>query len=162
MQITELKNRPSAIPVIAGWIQDEWGAFSGRTPTQTLERFRVEVGIETGTLPLTLAAFIDGEPVGCASLRDKDSVDWDPSTTPWICNVYVSEAARGRGVAKHLCNALAREAAHMGFSNLYLAASDKKAGLYQKLGYEIYKTVPHPHDDQNLMQLNIEQLIGAL
>src|SRR3546814_13761427 len=64
----------SATEVVAGWIDAEWGAFSGRSRDETRARFTED---RAGPLPCSFVALEDGDPVGVASLRARDSVDWD-------------------------------------------------------------------------------------
>ena len=126
---------PEALEPVASWIDSEWGAFSGRTLLQTRERFAGEVA---GQLPITLVALVDGLPHGVASLRERDSRDWDPASKPWICNVYVDPEARGRGIAARLCIALEEEARRLGFTRAFLASLRPEGSLYEQIGYRTY------------------------
>ena len=75
---------------------------------------------------LTLVATIDGSPVGFASLKGKDHVDY----------LYVHPAAAGQGVAAALCDALEKLAAARGAKSLTVDASDNAAEFFLKHGYE--------------------------
>lgn len=126
---------PEALDSVAGWIDSEWAAFSGRSLQQTRERFADEVA---GQLPITLVALLGGRPQGVASLRERDSRDWDPPSMPWICNVYVEPEARGRGIAAQLCLGLEEEARRLGFARAFLASIRPEGSLYEQLGYRTY------------------------
>nr|WP_236774137.1 GNAT family N-acetyltransferase [Agrobacterium tumefaciens] len=103
----------------------------GRNWQQTVERYYPD----HSSRPITYVATIDGAPAGMASLRDRDSYDFLPGTTPWICNVYVHDAMRGLGLAGSLCRRLLNEAGRLGFEHVYLASSIRQDSLYHRLGF---------------------------
>jgi DNA-binding MarR family transcriptional regulator/predicted GNAT family N-acyltransferase len=81
---------------------------------------------------LTLIARLDGEPVGCASLKRLD-----PHTAE-IKRVWVDPALRGAGVARRLMCELEAHAAAAGFSRLRLGtnrALGEAQAMYAALGY---------------------------
>jgi GNAT superfamily N-acetyltransferase len=135
IKIVDLCDAPQAIPTVARWIHEEWSKFSGRTAEQTLARYRD--GIERGQLPVSLIAVRKEKPLGLASLREKDSVDWYPGVMPWICNVYVKKSSRGTGIASLLCKALEKVAIEMEFPIVYLA-TEFQDSLYHRLGYKTF------------------------
>lgn len=143
--IKMLRDHPDALEAVAGWIDQEWGSFSGRTLQQTRERFAQE--LSRPALPNSCVALEGGRPLGVATLRERDSVDWDPAVTPWICNVYVTEAARGKAVAAGLCRALEEIARGLGYRYIHLATVMAEGSLYHRLGYVRYRTydaLEHP------------------
>ena len=152
IQIADLLDVPEALPVVGGWIHEEWGGFSGRTLEQTFSRFRE--GIIRGRLPITLLALRGREPLGLATLREKDSVDWYPGVMPWICNVYVKKEARGQGLASKLCRALEPLAGDLGFSILYLA-TELEDSLYKRIGYEIFHQLQRGGETFYVMRRNL-------
>src|SRR3546814_2180804 len=116
IRIHRLIDHPPATEGVAGWIDAEWGALSGRSRDETRARFTED---RAGPLPCSFVALEDGDPVGVASLRARDSVDWDAGAGgPWVCNVYVPPHARGQGIAGLLCRHLERHAAGLGFAAL--------------------------------------------
>src|SRR3546814_6170540 len=72
IRIHRLIDHPPATEVVAGWIDAEWGAFSGRSRDETRARFTED---RAGPLPCSFVALEDGDPVGVARLRARDSVD---------------------------------------------------------------------------------------
>lgn len=152
IRIHRLVDHPAAVPTIAAWIDAEWGAFSGRTPAQTLARFSEDAAPR---LPRSYVALDGAMPQGVASLRASDSVDWDPGVTPWLCNVYVPPEARGAGIAARLCRHVAAEAAALGFGTLSLASTAGDDSLYYRLGYRSYARLSHGGDVMHLMRLDL-------
>lgn len=152
--IDRLADHPRALEPVVGWIDGEWGLFSGRTRRETRVRFAEEP--TASPLPLTLVALNGLEPVGVASLRVRDSVDWDPANGPWVCNVYVPPPARRLGVAEALCRGLEREAYCLGFPALFLASVRGAGSLYRRIGYRIYKEVEHDGERLHLMKRELQ------
>lgn len=136
----DLLDYPAALDTVVEWIDAQWSAFSGRTPLQTRERY--SQGILPGRLPITQVALVDGTLAGVASLRARDSYDFLPGATPWICNVYVGTEHRGRGVAGALCGALELTARTMGYAELFLATHLSENSLYHRIGFGQVREVP--------------------
>jgi len=150
--IKTLWEAPSALDTVAGWVQGQWGLFSGRTLAQTRNRFAAELGPDReAPLPRTLVAWIGDGPVGVLSLREHDSTDFDPAARPWICNVFVPEAWRGAGIARSLCLRSELEARRLGYARLYLASPQGENSLYGALGYRTYQNYEDPRGHQYLM-----------
>lgn len=138
LSIVQLRDHPDALDSVAQWIDQEWGRFSGRSHRETRERFSREFA--TNGLPTSCVAIDAGVAVGVATLREHDSVKWDEHSTPWICNVYVRDEARGKGVGGRLCRALEIVAAELGYSRVHLATVMSADSLYHRLGYVRYRT----------------------
>jgi GNAT superfamily N-acetyltransferase len=148
--IRRLADHPAALEPVVDWIDDEWGVFSGRSREET--RMRFTENPTASALPLTLVALDGAEPLGVASLRVRDSIDWDAAHRPWVCNVYVPPSARRRGIAEALCRGLEREALDLGFAALFLASARGKGSLYERIGYHIYAVVEHGGERLHLMK----------
>lgn len=160
LSIVKLRECPDALGPIVEWIDREWGSFSGRSFSATRAQFAGE--FDTDGLPVSVVAISGGRPVGVASLRERDSVDWDPGVKPWICNVYVHDTARRKGVAGRLCCELEALAAVYGFARAYLATTMVKDSLYHRLGYSGYKTVESTGQRLHLMRRDIPATAGRL
>ena len=152
IRIHRLVDHPTAIETVAGWIDAEWGAFSGRSLDETRARFTEDANT---ILPRSYVALDGVLPQGVASLRVRDSVDWDPHSAPWLCNVYVPPEARGAGIAARLCRHVATEAAALDFPALFLASTAGDDSLYYRLGYRTYATVLHDEETLHLMKLDL-------
>jgi GNAT superfamily N-acetyltransferase len=132
VSLKPLEERPELSAVLASWAYFEWSIPMGRSWEKTLERYDPATG---AALPTTYVAMVDDAPAGMASLRERDSHDFVPGTTPWICNVYVHAAMRRLGLAGSLCQKLADVAAELGFKEVFLASSLKADSLYHRLGF---------------------------
>lgn len=96
--------------------------------------------IEPGPGFVVLGAFDDGRPVGMVGLRREDHAKERHKATLW--GMYVTPAARGRGVARALVQELLERAAAMpGVRqvNLGVAADNEPARrLYEAFGFEAF------------------------
>jgi GNAT superfamily N-acetyltransferase len=91
---------------------------------------RREVVAEALRNSLTAVAILDatGETVGLAR------VVTDRATFAWLCDVFVDERFRGRGLARRLIDELERHPSLQTVRRWCLATRDAE-GLYEKLGY---------------------------
>ena len=78
---------------------------------------------------LGFAAFVGGRQVGFAR------VVTDQATFAWICDVFVDESVRGRGVGKRLMAAILADPRLQGLKRMMLATDDAH-GLYAGFGFE--------------------------
>ncbi|NNC13346.1 GNAT family N-acetyltransferase [Planctomonas sp. JC2975] len=88
-----------------------------------------------------LLAELDGEPVGCGGVRRIDDLQ-RPNGSPIVQfevkHLFLSPAARGKGVGRALLNELERRARAMGASRLVLDTNESLAAagnLYRTSGY---------------------------
>ncbi|MDT3317677.1 GNAT family N-acetyltransferase [Microbacterium sp. KSW4-11] len=63
----------------------------------------------------------------------------DHTTFAWLCDVYVSPDARGRGVGKALAGAVVATLEPLKLKRILLATADAH-GLYEQFGFELYPT----------------------
>ena len=85
-------------------------------------------------LPSGVAALLDGEVVGCATLLADDEVAGLEHVTPWLGNVYVAPEARGHGIGGALVDAIEAEAARRGAPALHLI-TDTAVSWYLRRGW---------------------------
>jgi GNAT superfamily N-acetyltransferase len=78
---------------------------------------------------LVFSALLDGRQVGFAR------VVTDEATFAWICDVFVDESARGRGVGRRLLTAIVDDPRLHGLRRMLLATRDAH-GLYAAFGFE--------------------------
>jgi GNAT superfamily N-acetyltransferase len=78
---------------------------------------------------LAFSAFLGDRQVGFAR------VVTDQATFAWICDVFVDESVRGRGVGKRLMAAVLADPRLQGLKRILLATDDAH-GLYAGFGFE--------------------------
>lgn len=96
---------------------------------------------------LILIAKRGTEHVGCAALREIESLPGDPGRVCEMKRMYVKPAARGLGVGRLLAERLIREARTIGFAMMKLDTEPDFAaavGLYRSVGFV---EIPRYNDD---------------
>jgi len=145
--IHNLADVPEHMPVIAGWLNGEWGVIRNEPMEQTLALLR------SNTLkdqwPFVLVALENDTPVGTASLI-LDDMPTRPEFSPWLADVYVPNTKRKEGIGKKLVEAVAAEATRLGVEKIYLfTASNTK--LYELLGWQLLERTEYRGEPVRIM-----------
>lgn len=85
-----------------------------------------------------LVARLGERPLGCGALRPLDDGDESASTAE-IKRMYVTPAARGRGVARAILDRLEAAARELGYARVILETGNRQLAairLYERTGYE--------------------------
>ena len=99
----------------------------------------------------TYVALLDGQIVGTYYIKANQ-----PGLGSHVCNAgyMVGTQARGRGVARAMCEHSLREAKKLGFRamqfNLVVSSNEVAVNLWQRLGFSIVGTVPEAFHHQEL------------
>ena len=121
--------------VVADWIWAQWARHEPGVSRADSDAF-VVAALCAKRLPYFVIASVAGVPVGCASIVATD-LPTRPDLGPWLANVYVLPAWRGRGVGGALVQRAMAYGAGVADS-LYLYTYGIKA-LYERMGWR-------PHD----------------
>jgi GNAT superfamily N-acetyltransferase len=142
------------IPVLAGWLFDHWGkTLNVEDPAgQAVFMQRCAVGDE---LPTGFVAMDGAAPLGFACLMNGD-LPTRPDLNPWLAQVYVTQAARGRGAGKALVKAIVAEAQRLGYSVVYLYTSGWKVQFYESMGWREIGTEDFRDMHITIMQIEPE------
>lgn len=133
MRIEYLADHAALIPVIATWLQSEFGYLA---PSVTMEQrvARLQQSLQKGALPMTLLALSsDDQIVGVASILTTTLTH--KHLTPWLSTVFVLAELRGQGIASALSLRAVEEARAMGFDHLHLFTPHNES-LYARLGWQ--------------------------
>jgi len=95
--------------------------------------------LNTTRLPQTFAALDNGKPVGMYQLSMSDDLAGRPDIYPWLINVYVDEACRGKNICRFMMETVKENAAKAGLTELYLYTHH--VGLYEKFGWRFIEYV---------------------
>lgn len=141
MRIVPLHEQPRRIRELAKRHHPQWQAAH---PGMTLPEWEAEFArhaVATG-LPLTLLALDENDVLlGSASLV-ADDMDGAAPWSPWLANVLVAEAARGRGVGQALTDAIVAQARARGFAELFLFTEDQQ-DFYARRGWTLLEEREH-------------------
>lgn len=133
IELKYLADTPEIVPTVASWHHRQWNYLAGaRSLSHRIARLHEHLR-RTG-LPLTVIAWYNGQPIGCASLVDSDMqtrIDF----SPWLASVYVLPEYRHRGVGAALVRCIEAEARKQGFTRLYLYTEDR-VPFYTYLGWQ--------------------------
>ena len=78
---------------------------------------------------LVISAYLDGAQVGYMRVVS------DKATFAWLCDVYVSDSARGKGVARSMVAHALNHPEHQGLRRWLLATADAH-GVYAGVGFK--------------------------
>lgn len=136
LRIEQLANRMDLLPVVAGWIYNEWWQEVEDTNVSTLTEL-LRAHRVPDQIPMTLISLLGTQAVGTATLlaHDVGTERW-PQLSPWMAAVYVVPAYRRRGIGAHLVNATVARARAMGTSILYLLTTERE-DFYGQLGWQV-------------------------
>jgi GNAT superfamily N-acetyltransferase len=129
---------------LATWLYEQ---FHYEYADQTLAQWQAEfsAGQRNGDWP-SLVAVEDGHLLGGAALA-KEDLPGREAVGPWLACVFVTPAARGKGVAETLIEGVCERAKQQGVARLYLHTQDR-AAYYAKRGWvevETFERWGKPH-----------------
>ena len=108
------------------------------------------------------AAEVDGALAGLIALRPFATAKFRHKGVLWC--MFVREAARGRGLATALIEALLGEARTQGLEQVLLtvSAGNPAERLYQRLGFEVFGREPRAlkHDGRYLDEVQMVRFLG--
>jgi predicted N-acetyltransferase YhbS len=134
ISVEPLANHPEWIRVLARWHFDEWKHLF---PEWTIETVEEELSghLDSIRIPATLVAVENSEPIGSASLIEKDLPGWE-HLTPWLASLYVRPDRRRRGIGRMLVRQAVAEARRLGVGILYLFTPGQR-DFYLDLGWNV-------------------------
>jgi GNAT superfamily N-acetyltransferase len=153
MEISPLKNHPSAIPIVARWLFGQWG---GLTPDSSLEKYTrfAQDGARDDGLPLTWVALSGSRVVGTASLAEYD-IHTRKDLSPWLVSVYVNVQDRGQGIGSVLVRHVVEQARALGIKELWLFTPDKEH-FYRRLGWQTVESTRYRGEEVVIMKLELD------
>lgn len=155
MQLKLLADIPEAVPILARWYFDQWKSnVEGNSFEATCERIREMLNRDHA--PLHLVAVEGDRPLGAAKWKIRE-MDIYPEREHWLGNVYVSDEARGRGIASQLAEAIAQKAGSHGVEVLSLQTERLDGGLYARLGWKPVEQVHRRGRDVLVMERRLSE-----
>jgi predicted N-acetyltransferase YhbS len=150
MNIEHLCDHRHVVDTLAGWHFAEFDSLAG---AESLERYRLVLDsyATDESVPTTLVAIESGEVLGSASLL-KNDLPIRQRLTPWLAQLYVSPAGRGRGVGAALVQRTLSEAASQGFDTLYLYTSGTLPQYYGQRGWKCRETLDYLGKERTVME----------
>jgi len=157
LEIHFLADRPDALPLVAGWLYNEWGHHNPANSLATVVA-GLTAELNNDGLPIQVVAVLDGAVVGTAALKLHELRDRFPELRYWLGGVYVSADARGHGIAGALVRHVEQLAIDRGITVLHLQTERLDGGLYARLGFQPIEQIKHRGIDVMVM---VKPLIAA-
>jgi predicted N-acetyltransferase YhbS len=126
---------------IAGLQFALWGALTGYNTAAEYEQFLSEAAYSRG-LPTVLVARRGESFVGSVNLLARE-MTIRPALSPWMAQLFVVGAERGKGVGNALVKAALTYATGLGFRRVYLYTSGALPSYYRGLGWTALEEVEY-------------------
>lgn len=152
LKIEHLAKHMAAIPLVAGWVEQEWGYLLPEATFETFVRSFAERTVPH-RIPATWVALTGEQVVGTVSL-DPHDMTTRPEFSPWLAAVYVAPQFRGQGIGSRLVQTAMQEAGALGLSHLYLFTPDKM-NFYERLGWQSIEVTHYRGLDVVIMQYDV-------
>ncbi len=149
LEFSYLADHPTLVPHIVSWWDTVWADQIGSIE-QAEKVLRESLSVEN--FPLHILAFLDGELVGSAALKDQELAKLYPDNHYWLGSVFVDPAHRGQKIATALAERVVELARERQLPHLYLQTRDLAGGLYAKLGWQPVETFEY-RDKPGLLML---------
>jgi GNAT superfamily N-acetyltransferase len=133
--IGDLSRHPHFTPQLVDAFFAEWPEWCTRVGRAAVER----IFVAGDRLPAVLVAFDGGTLQGTIALRDYFAEEPMPHT-PWVRQLLVLPAHRGRGVDRALMAAIEARGHELGFGALF-AATNRIERLLVRRGWEVFDRV---------------------
>ncbi|WP_312370667.1 GNAT family N-acetyltransferase [Stenotrophomonas sp.] len=135
MKIINLQDRRDLLPAIA---RAHVQAFGTLLPDWTVAQAEAELaGQQRDDIPCSWLAMEGDDWLGSVSLLHDDH-EQIRGWSPWLASLYVSPAARGKGVGAALVAQCVAQAAVLGVAQLYLYCEAPMVGWYRSLGWRVH------------------------
>jgi GNAT superfamily N-acetyltransferase len=156
MQFEFIADRVEAVPVVAGWLFEEWGRLdAGSSFEKTCAT--ISQSCNRDRAPLMILAIEGNSVVGCAALKPHEMVSIFPDYEPWLGSVFVHAEHRNRDIASQLTLKVVDIATSMGIKQLFLQTARLDGGLYARLGWKPIEQVNYRGLDVLVMVRPIEE-----
>lgn len=126
LYIAELSERSPHLPVVAKWLNDEWGQSLGYDLSDTLAWCNHLIHATNETI---IVAKQDDRLVGTVCVVECD-LERRKDLCPWLSSLYVPSSERGKRTGQALITAACDWALQRGHSDLYLYASKGRLIAY--------------------------------
>ena len=134
--VRQLSECPEHLETVGRWIYEEWWRKRCDSPEVVFGWLRNHIKLDT--VPYSVVALAEGEPVGSCCVIENDCVH-RPQYTPWVAAVYVKPDFRRQGVASTMLSEVAWIAARAHIKNLFIDCLAVTASVYEKNGWAIYE-----------------------
>lgn len=159
MQIVSLAEQPQHLAKLAYWHHSEWSYLypdiSLRDRAESMADY-----FSAESVPKMFIA-VDGDELLGSTAIDRNDMDTLPHLTPWISDVYVNPAFRGKGIGTALVRHAMEYARNKGVRTLYLYTPGQE-DFYTRLGWKrMTRDIYHNHP-VSVMHIDLLPEISAI
>ncbi|MBQ1821375.1 MAG: GNAT family N-acetyltransferase [Clostridia bacterium] len=139
---------PTEIDKLTEWMYAWWGEREGYTREAVKDSLLHSLNRDR--LPMTFGLYRKGMLIGMFQFTNSD-LFVRPDLTPWLANVYLDPAFRGKGFGRYMLSTVKdRAKAHLRAGELFLFT--KHIGLYEKFGW-IFREEIDTHLEPRIQRL---------
>jgi GNAT superfamily N-acetyltransferase len=135
-QVSDFREQRGYGATIAERVWSAWWKGAGH-PLADVERHMGEMAGQN-PLPMAVVAHDAGGYLGSAFLIHSD-LEARPQYSPWVAAVWVDADKRRRGVGRALVAEAVRNAARLGFAEVYLCCRPEMEGFYTAMGWTVFE-----------------------
>jgi len=147
-----LADYPDTIPTLAKWFRGQWPDYYADMSQAEMEQDFLEDAARD-RLPIRLVAFESNELAGTIILRENGS-GMPAGFQPELGGLYVVPSQRGHGIGRVLVRAGMQLARDQGYETVF-ATTVAAAGILERLGWELVKTVVHEDGELSLYRCTL-------
>jgi predicted N-acetyltransferase YhbS len=136
LQIKFLADVPQHAATLAQWTIDAWGQYD---PTLNLQAAiaGMQDKLNKDKIPLAFVAFIDNQPVGMVTLKDKIKPKGYEDRDLWLGSHWVIDEYRNQGVGAALLEHACAKAREFGYKKISVWDSNpENPGWYKQHGWK--------------------------
>lgn len=150
VRIEDLSRYTDYIPTLAHLHFAKWGELTGTSTEADYKALLVRC-TSSRQIPATLVAVCQNRSLGSVNLVDCD-MQIRPELHPWLAQLFVHPAERGRGIGSSLVQAAVARSKELGFHALYLYTSGTLLSFYERLGWVVREIVPYKGKERTVME----------
>jgi len=83
-----------------------------------------------------------------------------PQFTPWLCQLFVSESHRAKGIGAKLVDAAISYVGSLGYGQLFLFTSGTLPDYYRKHGWTDVEEVSYLGKERTIMRFDLRKMVG--
>ena len=132
LEVVPIARTPDVIPVVAGWIWDEFWSHGNGYAQRDLVRL-LSLATEDA-IPMCWVAWSGSKPAGCVNLIENDD-EQRPHLRPWLAALYVHPPYRRQGIGRSLVETVLEALVRLGEPDVFLGTDIPD--FYRNLGATI-------------------------
>lgn len=153
IELKKICQCPEHVPTICRWHHEELAYLNpGRPFENRLEEMQEH--LLDGSVPNTYVAFLDGKPVGSASILVSDMHERS-ELTPWLASVYVVKDCRHKGIGRLVVKQIMEHAKESGIDKFYLYTPDREQ-FYAHMGWKTIEKINYHNTDVTIMEYEFD------